>query len=464
MDFAISLFFCALTWSSVPEVTSDAGDIVSIYSADAIPIRLRGGTTTSGRVEVYYNDQWGTICDDGFDIDDAKVICRQLGFTNVTGAYTQAHFGEGVDPIWLSNLACNGNEESLKDCQHSGWGPIANCKHEEDAGVECSGTPSAAELFQMLSEQTNAHMQQAAVLDAQQTTITTIQQELDQLAADVPTLVQTSALQNGEIGELQQLMGTLDYKVDELNNMAVFPIRLMGGNASHGRVEVWHDGQWGSICDDNWDINDAKVVCRQLGYEDAITAYSHAEYGEGTGPILMDSVACTGPEPQLAACAHEGWAVHDCKHEEDAGVGCLYQDEQGTWAAFSAGWTAGNTKPSGAYIIPFNSVYTNIGGHYSSSNGRFTAPISGHYFFVVNAHSQYLGSYDVYLDFLINNSPYKSNWIYDIDNHDHVDTSSNSIIIHLNKNDYVSIRIHSSSYALTGYEKTTFSGFLIQAD
>ncbi|XP_066267221.1 uncharacterized protein [Branchiostoma lanceolatum] len=326
-----------------------------------------------------------------------------------------------------------------------------------------TGTPSTAELFQMLNDQANALIQHTAILDDQQTTITTIQHGLDHLAADVPTLVQASTLQNNEISQLQQHMGTLDYKVDELNNMAVFPIRLMGGNASHGRVEVWHDGQWGTICDDLWDINDARVICRQLGYQDAISASVHAEYGEGTGPILMDTVGCTGSEPHLSACPHEGWAVHDCKHEEDAGVGCLYQDERGTWAAFSAGWTAGNTHPSGAYIIPFNQVYTNIGGHYST-NGRFTAPIGGHYFFVLNAHTGYLGSYGVYIDFMKNNSVYKSQWIYDADTDDSYDTSTNSIIIHLDKSDYVSIRIRSNSYALTGSERTTFSGFLVRAD
>ncbi|XP_035692727.1 deleted in malignant brain tumors 1 protein-like [Branchiostoma floridae] len=426
MGFAIFIFFCALAWSSFTD--TEAGDIVSMYSDDAIPIHLRGGTASSGRVEVFYNDQWGTICDDGFDLDDAMVICRVI---------------------------------ALKDCPHSGWG-VANCKHEEDAGVECSGTPSASELFQILNDQANALIQHGAILDDHETTIATIQNEIDHLAAEVPTLIQANTLQNGEISQLQQLMATLDYKVDELNNMAVFPIRLMGGNASHGRVEVWHDGQWGTICDDSWDINDARVVCRQLGYKDAIAAYEHAMYGEGTGPILMDSVGCTGSEPHLAACSHEGWTVHDCKHEEDAGVGCLYQDELGTWAAFSAGWTSGSYRPTSNYIIPFNQVYTNIGGHYST-NGRFTAPVNGHYFFVFNGHSAYLGSYNVYIYFMINGSAYKSNWIYDTDNDDSTDTSSNSIIVHLNKNDYVSIQIR-GNYALTGSERTTFSGFLIQAD
>ncbi|XP_035669082.1 deleted in malignant brain tumors 1 protein-like [Branchiostoma floridae] len=195
------------------------------------------------------------------------------------------------------------------------------------------------------------------------------------------------------------------------------------------------------------------------GYKDAIASVGQAAYGEGTGPILMDSVGCTGSEPHLAACAHEGWAVHDCKHEEDAGVICQHLD-----IAFSAGWSAGHTRPSSnSYTIPFDQVYTNIGGHYST-NGRFTAPIGGHYFFVFNGYSAYLGSYGVYINFMINNSAYKTQWIYDADTDDSYDTSSNSIIVHLNRKDYVSIQIATTSYALSGYERTTFSGFLVQAD
>ena len=100
-------------------------------------------------------------------------------------------------------------------------------------------------------------------------------------------------------------------------------IRLVGGSTvNEGRVEVNHNGVWGTVCDDSWDITDANVVCRQLGYSGAIAARSLAYFGSGSGPIYYDNVACTGNETRLADCSHRGIGVHDCVHVEDAGVVC----------------------------------------------------------------------------------------------------------------------------------------------
>ena len=88
-------------------------------------------------------------------------------------------------------------------------------------------------------------------------------------------------------------------------------------------MEVNYNGEWGTVCDDGWDDTDAGVVCRQLGFGSSGTAIGSASFGQGSGPILLDSVTCSGNESTLASCGHLGVSVtRSCSHTEDAGVRC----------------------------------------------------------------------------------------------------------------------------------------------
>ena len=63
-------------------------------------------------------------------------------------------------------------------------------------------------------------------------------------------------------------------------------VRLRGGYVDNeGRVEIFKDGEWQTVCDDKWDLNDAKVVCQQLGYGSPYEATHWAEHGEGLGKV-----------------------------------------------------------------------------------------------------------------------------------------------------------------------------------
>ncbi|XP_048770739.1 scavenger receptor cysteine-rich domain superfamily protein-like isoform X2 [Ostrea edulis] len=100
-------------------------------------------------------------------------------------------------------------------------------------------------------------------------------------------------------------------------------LRLENGNSTHeGRVEIYINGQWGTVCDDLWTDTEASVVCKMLGYTGLSTSRSEAYFGKGTGPIWLDNVKCSGSEHLLLECNHNTIGSHNCGHLEDAGVTC----------------------------------------------------------------------------------------------------------------------------------------------
>ena len=105
----------------------------------AAEVRLVDGSgRCDGRVEVKYQNQWGTVCRIGWDEKDSAVVCKQLGCGSVISAARSKRFVLGSGPIWMVDVDCGGTESALSDCAHRGWGEH-DCTHEYDAGVTCTG-------------------------------------------------------------------------------------------------------------------------------------------------------------------------------------------------------------------------------------------------------------------------------------------------------------------------------------
>ncbi|XP_044516131.1 deleted in malignant brain tumors 1 protein [Gracilinanus agilis] len=244
-------------------------------------ILVNGKNRCEGRVEVLYQGYWGTVCDDGWDTNDADVVCRQLNCGRAVSALGGASFGQGSGNILLDDLNCSGTESYLSTCPHRGF-YNHNCGHSEDAGVICSLSGISIET----------------------TTESTIE-------STPPGITET-------VSEEKTLHHPNITATDSVLSLTL----VNGGDRCQGRVEVLYQGSWGTVCDDSWDLNDANVVCRQLDCGQAVSAPGNARFGQGTGRIVLDDVRCSGYESSLWYCPHNGWLSHNCQHSEDAGVIC----------------------------------------------------------------------------------------------------------------------------------------------
>ena len=104
---------------------------------------VNGPTEYEGTMEVYYNGEWGSLCDDGWSWNNAEVVCRQLGLGPVV---RPAFYGSGSNRIWLNYLYCNGTESNIGHCPHQGWGYEDGCSHEDAVGMKCTN-PNGMQFY-----------------------------------------------------------------------------------------------------------------------------------------------------------------------------------------------------------------------------------------------------------------------------------------------------------------------------
>ncbi|KRY10490.1 Neurotrypsin, partial [Trichinella patagoniensis] len=249
---------------------------------DAFKVRLvGGGPPWEGKIEVSVGGKWAAICDDGWNISAARVLCRQLGYPNALRSW----IGMSNDRNYLmDDVKCTGKERYLNECSFNGWGKH-DCGPNEAAGVQCAVIER--ECFPKKFRCNSSHcIDFKWICDGE------------------------DDCGDGSDEDLVKCKSPVE-------------VRLVNGSSlDRGRLEVKFYGIWGTVCNRDFTVHDAAVVCRMLGKQGVPVIEPYQKYGSGTGPIWLQNPGCSGDEEELTRCRIRRWGYSKCSHDEDVGLYC----------------------------------------------------------------------------------------------------------------------------------------------
>ncbi|NWQ69929.1 C163A protein, partial [Neopipo cinnamomea] len=317
---------------------------VGVTCTEAVELRLAdGGSPCSGRVEVKLRGRWGSVGDDNWDMEDAEVVCQQLGCGSAANAYVAYdHFGLGTGPISLALVDCKGDEAMLWDCEIRGWGPY-NGTHDFDTAVVCQGFSRLAEGDGACAGQLEVWQRQAWVgVCAEHVDMKVAQVVCQELGCGEVLAIPGSGRFGAGTGPLweggfnctgtEPLLSACPRWVPHSQGCAGHAtiicspytgFRLANSSSGcAGRVEVAVRGTWGSICATDWDLPDADVLCRHLGCGHAVAVPPGGSFGSGDGPLRPDAFGCSGSERHPGECPVTVLGKPPCTPGNAAAVNC----------------------------------------------------------------------------------------------------------------------------------------------
>ncbi|NXL62041.1 C163A protein, partial [Chordeiles acutipennis] len=366
---------------------------VGVTCTDAVELRLvAGGSPCAGRVEVKLRGHWGPVADDYWDMEDAEVVCQQLGCGSAAGAYfASSHFGEGHGPVSLAMVDCQGDEATLWDCSIRGWGPY-NAIHDFDTAVVCQGFARLVGGDGDCSGRLEVRRGRAwAAVCQDSVDIKVAQVVCRELGCGTALAVPSTGWFEGGTGQLweggfectgtETLLTACARRPPRSHNctghasIVCSPyagFRLAdNGSSCAGRVEVEAGGTWGSLCATGWDLPDAHVLCHHLGCGPAIAVPPGGSFGSGDGPLRRDRFGCDGSEWHPGACPTAVLGEPTCHPGHAAAVNCSVSRE----GPGGAGTASGHPAPSPP--CPTGSRRVRLAGGTGRCAGRVEVYVNG---------------------------------------------------------------------------------------
>ncbi|XP_038050049.1 deleted in malignant brain tumors 1 protein-like [Patiria miniata] len=348
-----------LLWFGLLVFSSVSSQAQSIDRFDEI--RLSDGDLGphEGRLEVYVNGSWAAVTSTGWGLNEANVVCRQLGFHASFPAAVGHRFGTGIETPVLDKVKCNGGESQLDECSNRGWLCRGTCSGDNYAGVRCINKAMPEPLYQLrlagsasqfeglVEVRYNDYWSPVCGIAFDFLQAITVCRQLGygppkhyRIFTEIdpesrPKLIHRASCHTWHRSLLDcgvnEGDGTVCTPSDPAAHVACNkpsdPYPLYLDSLSHryeGAVRIYSDGQFGKICNTGWTLQDAQVVCRQLGYGSAVGHNVAPEdlAGPSGEPILLDAVQCNGSESLLAECSHKPFRDTACDDQQQALVEC----------------------------------------------------------------------------------------------------------------------------------------------
>ncbi|XP_077640553.1 LOW QUALITY PROTEIN: scavenger receptor cysteine-rich type 1 protein M130-like [Lonchura striata] len=318
---------------------------VGVTCTDAVELRLAGGSSPcAGRVEVKLQGEWGSVGDNVWDMEDAEVVCQQLGCGSASKAYFALdHFGVEDGLVSLVLVNCSGFEATLWDCEIRGWGPYNSSDHYWDTAVVCQGFSQLVGGDGDCAGQLEVRRGRAWVgVCEDQVDMKAAQVVCREVGCGEALAIPGSARFGRGSGSFWDGGFQCNGTESVLSACARRPSHSQGcagpasvicsaysgfrlGNSSSGcsgRVEVAVRGTWGSVCASEWDLADAHVLCRHLGCGRASSVPPGGSFGSGEGPLRPDAFGCRGSERHPGECPVAVLGKPPCVPGNAAAVKC----------------------------------------------------------------------------------------------------------------------------------------------